>query len=644
MRHWGLPPDAVAWTALALGLLTLLTATNEQRYTRWLLLLSRRWFLFATCGTAFALSLGYVEYYLGGGPRIVDATNYTLQARTLATGRLTFDAPGPLASFHGRFVFATPDGALASIFPPGYPLVLAPFAFFGVPMLLGPSLAAALVAATYALSRRYFDDERLARSAALLSVLCACLRYHTADTMSHGWSALLLSGALLVARSERPVRGSLLAGLLLGWLFATRPLSGLVGMGAFAWCAGWAPKRWGLAATTSAIGVLAFLAHQTVLTGSFGSLVQRAYYAAADGPPGCFDLGFGAQVGCRVEHGDFIEHYMPSGFGLLDGLRATGRRLALHSVDAGNVEVFFVVLLAAMVMGRAMPAVRRLSAVVIAQVLAYVVFYFDGNYPGGGARMFAEVLPIEHALIAWALVRSGWMRWAPPALLMGFALHTSFDHVQLSQRDGGRPMFEPELVPAGVKLLLVDTDHGFGLAHRPNAPREPIVAMHRGDALDFDLWTHLGRPTSARYLFDLDGREPPRVVPYEPVPTRVTQAESLWPPLTVDGGWAEPEHGSGTCARGGRRLRIHPITPGGSVTVTVPMWVPKPGPNSLVVSGDSAVSVVGAASARRLDGPCPRWQTTLLAAKPGPMRVQLRVSGESVIDEIEVEPGPTLAP
>jgi len=38
---------------------------------------------------------------------------------------------------------------------------------------------------------------------------------------------------------------------------------------------------------------------------------------------------------------------------------------------------------------------------VLGVMLAYVPFYFDGSYPGGGARLFADVLPLEHVLAPW---------------------------------------------------------------------------------------------------------------------------------------------------------------------------------------------------------------------------------------------------
>src|SRR5205814_2342322 len=73
--------------------------------------------------------------------------------------------------------------------------------------------------------------------ALIFSVICAALRYHTADTMSHGLAALCSAGALaLTLRSrdaiEARLRGRAIAlaagaGLAAGWLFATRPVSAL---------------------------------------------------------------------------------------------------------------------------------------------------------------------------------------------------------------------------------------------------------------------------------------------------------------------------------------------------------------------------------------------------------------------------------
>src|SRR5690606_37220786 len=150
--------------------------------------------------------------------------------------------------------------------------------------------------------------------------------------------------------------------------------------------------------------------------------------------------------------------------------------------------------------------VRAAVAVVALQVLAYLAFYFDGNYPGGGARFFADVLPIEHALVIIGVARlarrpapappsRGDVRFAraafavPSLAAVGFAVQASCEHGTLRDRDGGRPMFEPDvLARASVTnaLVFVDTDHGFALGHDPRATpsRGVLVARLRDDDRD----------------------------------------------------------------------------------------------------------------------------------------------------------------
>src|SRR5688572_27318388 len=118
----GIPPDAVAWCALVLAIVT---------WCAWPW--ARRWVLdHATIAavivavSAGLLSLAYVHVYLRGGPRIIDATSYFLEARLLAQGSFAFEPPVPTASFRGRFLTGPEHGSsLSVIFPPGYPLILA---------------------------------------------------------------------------------------------------------------------------------------------------------------------------------------------------------------------------------------------------------------------------------------------------------------------------------------------------------------------------------------------------------------------------------------------------------------------------------------------------------------------------------------
>src|SRR5262249_1448847 len=162
---------------------------------------------------------------------------------------------------------------------------------------------------------------------ALGSVACAALRYHTADTMSHGLAALCFTGALaaalaadLEARAGRARALDVAAGFALGWPPATPPASPPPPAGAPRVRPGRAAGR-AAAALRMAAGALPGLAllvlHQRAATGAFGASSQALYYAASDGPPGCFRFGFGDGIGCLGEHGEFVRARLEHGFGAL---------------------------------------------------------------------------------------------------------------------------------------------------------------------------------------------------------------------------------------------------------------------------------------------------------------------------------------
>jgi hypothetical protein len=622
---WGAPPDDAAWCALAVAALLGVMAFAPRKLHAFVLPeLSRRAFLTLSAFAAASLSLAYVAFYLRGGPRIVDATSYWLQGRAIEEGHFAWSVPEPSASFRGRFLVFNEGGAahegesgrMAGIFPPGFPLLLSLGFLVGAPMVIGPALAAALVIATYALAREIVRDvtrdethvEAAARLAALLSIACAALRYHTADTMAHGAAALGITLALTSALHARRVPSArartfffALGGLAVGYVAATRFASALPIACVVITLAASLPSVKGArhaggglrAVVATSLGILPGLAllavAQRASLGDAFASTQRAYYALSDGPPGCFRYGFGSGVGCRVEHGDFVRAHLEQGYGLVAALGTTGRRLKMHLADIANFEPLALLVVVAIVCARRVRAVRSAAAVVLGQIAAYAPFYFDGNYPGGGARFYADVLPIEHALVALGVlvlaVRLDVVRKALGVLALataGFAVHAAFGHEALANRDGGRPMFEPDvLAKAGFThgLLFVDTDHAFNLAHDPDAlldrdaTEHTIVARLRLDDHDRMLDRSLGMPEAYVYRFKNDTSyssvadltRPPRSIgvlepfvspPYNDGSWRF-EAESDWPPLDQRGGWAEPIWATTTCASNGRALALH---------------------------------------------------------------------------------------
>src|SRR5690606_8483059 len=116
-------------------------------------------------------------------------------------------------------------------------------------------------------------------------------------------------------------------------------------------------------------------------------------------------------------------------------------RLHWHTLDLANLELLWLVLPYAVFVGRRLPQVRLLGIATFGIIIAYAPFYFNGSYPGGGARLLADVLPLEHILLAWGLSQLNGFRIALPLALAGFSVHAGYSHQALAAREGGQPMF-----------------------------------------------------------------------------------------------------------------------------------------------------------------------------------------------------------
>jgi len=664
--------------------------------------------LLLVAGIAVVASAIYVDHYLRGGPRIIDATSYWLQAKALAHGHVTWPIAEPTASVRGRFLLTS--GSLDAprigvIFPPGYPVILAIGFLLHAPLAVGPLIAGLIVVATYALAKCLIERDDVALLAACLSALSGALRYHTADTMSHGWAAFLFAASFALAfgasaplpRGKRLLRAAI-AGVLFGWLIATRPVSALalLPVAAFA-CAELRPSERAALALAALVPALLFLLEQRAVTGSFFRSSQSAYYSLADGPPGCFRYGFGKGIGCLHEHGSYVASVLPNGLTWGAAAVTTLRRMRLHLIDVANAEPLVLLAAAAPFLaffrahrksshragdGERVAALypRRIVALavgVVSMVLAYFPFYFDGSYAGGGARLFIDILPAEHALIAVAVVlvterlRSRHASFGFPrasalvcaASALGFGTHAVYEHVRLSDRDGGRPFIETSVLARAQidhGLVFVGTDHAFNLAYDPDAhdaARELVVAREYGDDRDRLVWERLGRPLAHRYVFDGQSGAQPAVVPWSagpaPHPYRF-EAEAEWPPIWQSGGYFEPQFAQGTCAWGGRLLAVR-TSPERPFNGTISFPVPMPGRFRVGLHVASRGEVVArfALAKNDRDPPLATWsfvpprreltcatlpEEEMKLSERGFVEVAARGSGELFLDAVALEP------
>jgi hypothetical protein len=559
----------------------------------------RRRFLFVAAFVAAFLSLGYIAFYLRGGPRAPEAATYWLQGRAMSHGELAWTSQDPTASFRAKNLLLTLPDHLSGIFPPGYALLLGAAFLLGAPMLVGPLLAAALVPATWLLARELAagagegpvtfkgsgasprapqrDDTRAewtGRIAVVLSLVSAGLRYHTAESLPQGAAAvaltLALGSALRGCRTHEP-RLFAAAGLALGLLLATQPMSAI-----------------GAGAVVVALALLSRGAghpRRRALAWMFGAalpglaLLLAANHAAAGhafaSPAAYYFARFGSAT--------------PTA-GAKAALLAVLRRVRANLADVANFEP--IALLPLLLLRRDLRRRAGLGAMLAAAVVGLQVFLAapmgagEGTWPQAGASALADVLPVQHALIALALalaVPPVWLGSATAATvafaLAGFAVHTSHDHARMGAAGLGRPHYEPDVArEAGAThgLLFFDDDEGYELADDPGATasHSVVAARVRGDDHDRLLFDLLGRPPTHRHVSGHTGHTVSSWTPSGGDTWRF-EAEADFPPAaTSDPAVGRPEvvEALGTCASDAHALAIVPTgAADASMTIELPL-------------------------------------------------------------------------
>jgi hypothetical protein len=371
---------------------------------------------------------------------------------------------------------------------------------------------------------------------------------------------------------------------------------------------------------------------------------QAVYYARSDWPGDCFTLGFGSHIGCQFEHGDFLADYQPHGYGVREALAVCGRRLWVHLRDVANLPWLPLVSLLTLRQLRRSRAVAATWVLLVAHVAVYALFYYDGNYPGGGARLYAELLPLQHLLLSLTLtsVRAEWA--VIPLTALGFAFWSGKQHTALAEREGGRPMYEPAaLEAAGIErgLVFVNTDHGFNLGFAPNTDpeRAPLIVRARGDALDYATWVNSGKPASYHYTFDpYRPNSVPALARYAPAPSSTFLGANLWPPIYSELGAVTPNHGTACGVPG---LSLHPLDDRPQRT-QVQLWVTAPGDYQLEVRSDAPIDVLEwslrPANASAFASGCGLRSSAPRELAPGPLQLTLVNLGPANLGSLELRP------
>ncbi|HEY8002793.1 MAG TPA: glycosyltransferase family 39 protein, partial [Phenylobacterium sp.] len=164
-------------------------------------------------------------FVLDAFPISDDELAYIFQAQTYAEGRLWVPAPPVSAAVQLPHLFDL-QGRWVSQYLPGWPLVMTPAVVIGAPLwLVDPLLAAATLAAFFALARRYVGRETAWLGVALL-VANAFFLMTYGSYFNHGFTLLAgISFALFGSRywESGRARDALLAGVCMGAMGLTRP-------------------------------------------------------------------------------------------------------------------------------------------------------------------------------------------------------------------------------------------------------------------------------------------------------------------------------------------------------------------------------------------------------------------------------------
>ncbi len=628
----------VGFVALAISLAAaLLLRRASGQLPRVLLALPRPVFVGACAAIAAGLSGWATHAAMRDQPLSIDAGVYLLQARALSHGHLGLFEPHPMQAFGDRFLLEGPDRQLYGIFPPGWPLAIAPFVLLGVPMLVGPAVAVALVLAQASLGRavgRAAGDadaeagELATRLSLLLSLASIGRALETADLLSHAFvaalAALAIAGALNLASvpGALPPRASrawaLSTGACVGWALASRLLDGLVLGAAVAGVLVWRHRRpatalWLLAGAAPFLLLLGIEQHAA--TGSWLTPTQTLYFARSDWPATCHRLGFGPDVGCTVEHPGPTSRLGGDGYDLHDALRITRERAGALGEDLLGWAPLLLAAFAPMaVFASAVDAVA--VGFVLSLTLAYGLFYY-GNALFFDARHLFPAAAFVWLLVARApmLARSPVARGAGIVCTLAIALagvrlpwarriHEAAEF-QASRSDLRRTL-ERQHVTSGI--LKTRDLTSFAAAFDPWRRDSPVVlAMDDGAGLMELRRAHPDLPV----LISLPADEVGRMYLPRPAAGVSVELERAWPvwvrphglaskPLSRDGASGGSVLLLSHASEGARLEMAFETSMGGRYALHVDAWSGPDGGNyALQLDGEPFADVLGYSETRQ---------------------------------------------
>ncbi|MEP6618833.1 MAG: glycosyltransferase family 39 protein [bacterium] len=351
-------------------------------------------FLGVVAGFAFVAAAGIAVICFGRQPHNADEVAQLFHAKILLSGRL-FLPPDPNPEFFGMDNMID-VGKWYSQFPVGGPVLLALGVALRVAWLVNPLLLALTVVSVYAFARRAYG-EAVGRAAALLMALCPFALFVAASFMNHVPVLLLASVAMAQVaawvESDRPrdsYRSALLIGLALGAAFTIRPLDAIVVAGVV-----------GVMQLTQLRGsTMRMVSVGFTIVGGLIPLGALFYVNAhTNGAP--LRLGYEVLYGNAHQLGFHADPYGTIHTPLRALVFASKYLLQLNFfLFSWPLPAVGVMIAGLLVLGRPSKWDNFLLALLGAQVVAYALYWHDGNFRG--PRFLFTALPAIVVLVARA--------------------------------------------------------------------------------------------------------------------------------------------------------------------------------------------------------------------------------------------------
>lgn len=475
-------------------------------------------------GFAVPASLSFIV--LDPIPHIPDGFAYLYQAKLFTLGQLWAESPA-LPEFFPPPWSVDLNGRVFTVFPPGWPMLLALGVASGLPALVNPALGALALFVMWHLWCELFDAKR-ANMALALCALSPFLLFMSAGFMSHN-ASLLASSAFALAFLKGTRNDSLawggLAAATIAFQILVRPVSALFVFAAvtgfFAIArrsrASWKMTAWSIAG--SGVGTAGYGIYNRLLVGEWG--VPPLYFLT---PANRF--GFGSDIGLP-----WASSFPTPGHDPFRALLNLNFNMAVMNNDLFGwplASLLFVMI--CLLLARLSWQHRFCATIIAAAVLIYAGYWYNGI--AFGARFYYCLLPyltiltIEGIRATPAVLRSSFARVDEAQarafvgfVVIGFMLYGAFIYVPRTALLGPywnqrRICFElyAELDaivrPGDLVFVETDSDERYNPVFVKNAiviEESPVIyAWDLGDAKNAQLIAHFPDRRVVRWRYPIE--------------------------------------------------------------------------------------------------------------------------------------------